>query len=368
MNRVTFISRMAQGKLTRRQMLQGAAAFGVGALVLPARLGAAELVTCMEWAGYDAVDYYQPFMKKHGKQPAFSIFANEEEALQKVLAGFNADVMHPCNYSLDRFVKAGIAAPIDTAKLSNWKDVFPALQSAPSVLVNGSVMMMPADWGNSSIAYRPDLVDDDFKKNETWGIFADDKYAGRVAMTDNEVVYTIAALLKGMTPEQAQKLTPEQLEALKPLAEKIVKNARFLWTDVTEINQGLASGEVVAAYAWNDTIKNLTAQKIPIAYAKPKEGFFTWYCGLTMLNKGKGDPAAVYDFLDAWLSPETGKVLIEGSGYGHSNMKAFEVADKAAVAAMGFTDPVEHMKSGILFETVDQSYITAWEATKALKQ
>ena len=31
--------------------------------------------------------------------------------------------------------------------------------------------MAPADWGNSSIAYRPDLVDEDFKQNESWSIF-----------------------------------------------------------------------------------------------------------------------------------------------------------------------------------------------------
>ena len=67
----------------------------------------------------------------------------------------------------------------------------------------------------------------------------------------------------------------------------MVKNSRFLWNDATEMIQGLASGEIVAAYAWNDTAKNLQAQGIPVAYAKPKEGYFTWFCGITMLNTGK---------------------------------------------------------------------------------
>ena len=98
------------------------------------------------------------------------------------------------------------------------------------------------------------------------------------------------------------------------MAAKAVQISRILWTDPTEIQQGLASGEIVAAYSWNDTIKNLTDQGIPIAYAKPKEGYFTWFCGLTLLNSGKADPALAYDFIDAWLSPETGKALIEGSG------------------------------------------------------
>ncbi len=58
---------------------------------------------------------------------------------------------------------------------------------------------------------------------------------------------------------------------------------------------------------------------MPIAYARPKVGYFTWFCGLTLLNRGKADPALAYDFIEAWLSPETGKTLIEGSGYGHAN-------------------------------------------------
>ncbi|MBL8908088.1 MAG: extracellular solute-binding protein [Rhizobiales bacterium] len=370
-SRVKFIDRMAQGKISRRDMLKASAAFGVGLVALP-RLALADELTVMEWSGYDVPDYCQPFLTKYGKLPNFSIFAAEEDALQKVLGGFAADLMHPCNYSVGRFVEAKLVKPIDTAKLSNWKDLFPALQTAQGVVENGEVVMAPADWGNSSIAYRPDLVEPDYAANESWNIFTDDRYAGKVAMSDNEVAVQICGMLMGYTPDEAFHMEGEKLEAVKPLVEKVVKNSRFLWNDATEINQGLASGEIVAAYAWNDTIKNLTREGIKVAYAKPKEGYFTWFCGITMLNKGKGDEAAAYDFVDAWLSPETGKNLIEGSGYGHSNIKAFEIANKEDVAAMGFTDPIEHMKSAILFPPLTGSSLAAqiklWEEMKALKQ
>ena len=65
-------------------------------------------------------------------------------------------------------------------------------------------------------------------------------------------------------------------------------------------------------------------------------------------------------------------MLIEGSGYGHANQKAFEIADKAAVAAMGITDPVEHMKSAILFLPIPGPILTQqvqlWDEMKALKK
>ena len=372
MNRIKFIDRLASGRISRRQMLRNAAAFGVGLAALPRQSSAAEVLTCLEWSGYDAADYFGSFVSKHGGPPNFSIFAGEEDALAKVRAGFAADVMHPCNYSVNRFVTAGLSVPIDTAKLSNWKDIFPSLQTAEGVVLNGNVVMAPADWGNSSIAYRPDLIGDGFKDGETWGIFFDEKYTGKVSMLDDPLVMTIGAMVNGKSYDEVYGMMGSDLEAAKAFAAKAVNVSRMLWTDATEVQQALASGEIVAAYAWNDTIKNLTAQGIPVAYAKPKEGYFTWFCGLTLLNSGKADPALAYDFIDAWLSPETGKALIEGSGYGHSNMRSFEVASADSLVAMGIKDPAEHMKSAILFKTppneATNAQNKAWEEVKALKQ
>jgi spermidine/putrescine-binding protein len=373
MKRIKFIDRMASGRLNRRQMLASAAAFGVGVVVRPQLTLSADVLTCLEWGGYDAVDYFQPFVKRHGGPPSFSIFSTEEDALAKVRAGFAADLMHPCNYSVQRFVSAKLATPIDTAKLSNWKDLFPDLQTAAAVMIDGNVMMAPADWGNSSIAYRPDLMGEEYAKNETWSIFFDEKYEGKVAMLDDTIALTIGGMVGGMSYEEANTMSGEKLaEVARTWGAKCVKTSRFLWSDATELQQALASGEVMAGYAWNDVPKNLKREGIPVAYAKPKEGYFAWYCGLTLLNSGKADPALAYDFIDAWLSPETGKHLIEGSGYGHSNIKSFQAANPEDVAAMGITDPVQHMKQAIILQPaadeVTVAFNKAWTDVKALKQ
>jgi spermidine/putrescine-binding protein len=369
MNRVKFIDRAAQGKISRRGLLAAAAAFGVGTIALRAR--ADEVLTCMEWSGYDQAQFFKSYVAKHGKPPNFSIFADETEALQKIRGGFNADIMHPCTYSVGPFIEAKVYKPIDTSKLSNWPDIFPALKTARGVVLNGEVVMAPSDWGNSGIAYRPDLVDKDYQKNESWSIFADDKYANRVAMEDSEVVAEIGGLLLGFSRDKIFEMSDDELAATRPFMEKVVKNSRFLWKDTTEIDQGLASGEVVAGYAWNETVKVLSGKNIPVKYADPKEGIFTWLCGLTLLNTGKATESAAYDFIDAWLSPETGKALIEVDGYGHSNMKAFQIADQKAIKDLGIADPVKHLADGIFLEPVEskrqKKYIKLWEEVKALK-
>ncbi len=371
MNRLKFIDRMARGRVSRRDMIKGAGAFGIGVALLPKRALAKDPLTCLEWSNYVIPELFSAYVTKHGNAPDFSIFQDEEEALQKVRGGFGADIMHPCTYSVGRFVEAKLTKPIDTTRLSNWKDIFEPLQTGAGVMIDGQVMMAPADWGNSGIAYRTDLVDADYAKNESWGIFFDDKYAGRVALTDNEVVVEIAGLMLGYGAGKIFQMSDEELAATKDLVLKGVKNSRFLWKDVTELNQALASGEIVAGYAWNETVKSLKAEGLAVRYAVPKEGIFTWLCGLTMLNSGKAEESAAYDFVDAWISPETGKYMIEVYGYGHSNRKAFEMADPAQVAALGITDPVKHLESGILFQPIESErnakYIKFWEEAKALQ-
>ncbi|PZQ99882.1 MAG: hypothetical protein DI533_04405 [Cereibacter sphaeroides] len=377
MQRIKFIDKMAQGKLSRREMLKSAGAFGVGLTILP-RLGQAangsdgSQLTCLEWGGYDIEDYYASYVAKHGGGPNFSIFAGEEDALAKVRAGFKADVMHPCNYSVARFVNAGLVTEIDPTRLSNWNTIFEELKTADGVVQDGKIVMAPADWGNSSIAYRPDLIDPAFIEAPSWSIFYDPAYAGKVSMLDNELVITIGQMVGGEKYETAVMTSGDALlAAAKDWGTKGVNTSRFLWNDASEVQQALASGEIVAAYSWNDTIKNLRAEGIPVEYAKPKEGYFTWFCGLTLLNVGEADPALSYDFIDAWLSPETGKALIEGSGYGHANTKSFEVANPDDVAAMGITDPIEHMKAAIIFKTLpdalQEELNKVWGDIKALK-
>jgi spermidine/putrescine-binding protein len=372
MQRTAFLDRMVAGRLTRRQMLAGAAAFGVAPVVArPRAARAAPDLVVMEWSGYDVPELFPAFVAKHGGPPEFSIFANEDEALQKVLGGFAADVMHPCTYSVRQFVEAGVAKPIDPSRLSHWPDLFPFLANHPALVYSDALVMTPCEWGNASIAYRTDLVDPAFAEAESWGIFFDPAYEGKLTFTDDAVAHACAGLVLGYGRDEIFRMTPEQLEATRPLVAQLLKNCRFIWSDPTELNQALASGEVVAGYAWNETVKSLTAEGVPVKYATPKEGVFTWLCGLTLLEGGRGDEAAAYDFLDAWLSPETGRFMIEEYGYGHSSAKAFAAADPAQVAALGIADPAAHLDAGILFLPQEPEHKAAqdalWQELRALQ-
>ena len=77
MPRIKFIDKMAQGKLSRREMLPGAAAFGVGLTVLPNVARAEEPLTCLEWGSYDIADQFSTYVAKHGGTPISQSFRAE---------------------------------------------------------------------------------------------------------------------------------------------------------------------------------------------------------------------------------------------------------------------------------------------------
>jgi len=115
---------------------------------------------------------------------------------------------------------------------------------------------------------------------------------------------------------------------------------KFYWNDLTTLEQAVAAGEVIAAQAWTQSFTTLKAQGVPVKYmSHPKEGVIGWIEGFCLLKDAPGKEQNAYDFVDAWLDPETGKWLMENYGYGSSNMKAFELVDPAVLDAIGLSDP-----------------------------
>ena len=111
MKKQELLHRMEDGAITRRQVNRLLAAAGVALVAMPVTRRTAEAAgdqaTFFTWAGYDTPDFFAPYVKKHGK-PNTPVFADEQEAFQKLHAGFVADVAHPCSGRLVRWRDAGV--------------------------------------------------------------------------------------------------------------------------------------------------------------------------------------------------------------------------------------------------------------------
>jgi len=369
-----------KGGMTRRELQKALGAVGIGMVTVPvvARAqdeAAAESypqddqLTVFEWAGYELPQFHKAYIDKHGKTPTFGFFGEEEEALQKMRAGYRPDVSHPCTYSTARWRDAGLLKPIDTSRIEHWGDLFPSLLDLKgSKDAEGRDYFVPWDWGNSSVIYRTDLVDPEYLQEESWKILFDERYTGRLATYDSvDGQLAVTGLVVGakdiFNPDEAET------QAMRDLMAKQRDLLRFYWTDQTLVEQGIASGELVASYAWNSAVVTLKKQGVPIAYMRPKEGILTWACGLVVIEGGSGNEAKIYDYLSALLAPETGSFLITEYGYGHANRKSFDLVPADRLADLGITDPDTHMAGGVFFEEiapdVREKWINIFEEVKA---
>ncbi len=341
------IRNLPGGGSTRRELMAALGAAGLGLATMPMIAGravAAPKLTFFTWSGYELPEFHQAYIDKYGEGPGTSFFGGEEEALQKIRSGFQADICHPCTYTLDLFRDSGVLKPIDTSRIPRWNDVFSSLRDMPILHKDGQVWQVPFDWGSSSFVYRPDMVDVK-PEDASWSMLFDDKYAGKIAprgSTDGTVVP--AGIHIGAADPWA--MTDDELAKAADAMRKQRDMSRFYWDDATSMYQAFASGEIVVAYAWSSALAQLTNQGVPVVYANPKEGRLTWVCGLVMLKDGDGDEQAAYDLIDAMLAPESGKYLIEEYGTGHANKKSFEIADPALVEANALANPDKALAMG----------------------
>ncbi|MGE3968914.1 MAG: PotD/PotF family extracellular solute-binding protein [Dongiaceae bacterium] len=333
--------RFMTGRIGRRDFNKALGVMGLSmaATLAPRIAAAAPSLTMYGWAGYDVPELHPQYIEKYGASPEFAFFGSEEEALQKLVGGYNVDIIHPCSYNLKRWRDAGVIQPIDVSRLSNWPDIWPKFQVIPQAQFEGKEWFVPFDCGNSSVLYRTDLVDPEDVKDPSWTLLFNEKYKGRLSMynTDTTMV-EIAARILGMYDDYLH-LNEDQLKEVQALLSKQRDLLRFYWDDSTQVEQGLASGELVAAYAWNGSVKVLRDQGIPVDYMVPKEGILIWVCGFVRGADAPGDEQAAYDFMDSMISPEAGAFLLEQQGYGHSNRKSYERVSKEVLASLGYDDP-----------------------------
>jgi spermidine/putrescine transport system substrate-binding protein len=158
-------------------------------------------------------------------------------------------------------------------------------------------------------------------------------------MYDTDTTFIeIAARIKGMYADYLH-LNDDQLAEIKEMLIKQKELMKFFWSDQTQLEQAVASGEVVAAYAWNGSVTNLTKQGVPVSYMVPKEGVLAWCCGMVRHAQAPGDEQAAYDLIDAMLDPEVGKYFVLEQGYYHANAKTYDLIDKETLTQIGLSDP-----------------------------
>ena len=315
----------------RASSLLGASAL---ALLATAAVAADSQLTVFDYAGFETPDFHSLYIEQHGTSPTFSFFGDEDEAFQKVTSGFRADVTHICAGSVTKWVEAGILEPWDTSRITNFANLDSNLMGE-DVATGDETYFIPTDWGTSGVIYNPDQVSEE--EIATLQIFTDPKYAGRLTIADNvDDAWALAFLATGVT--DMANATEEQVVAAADWLRQVHPNLRTYWTDPAELAQLVATGEILAAWAWNESYPTLKEEGVNVGFQREaNEGSSIWLCGLVNMKDGAGSEDRVYDYLNAFLDESTTPALV-AQGWGSGNAASMANVATDELEASGLED------------------------------
>ncbi|MDQ3705008.1 MAG: extracellular solute-binding protein [Chloroflexota bacterium] len=290
-------------------------------------------LTVLDWAGYDAPDFWTDFQTSHPNVTVnFEIGASDADIYSKMKAGNQSDVFHPYTGWLQFFVDDGLVEEIDTSKLTNWDKVPDSFKEIGQI--DGKQYFVPWDWGFTSILYRTDKIPEGV---DSWSALLDPKYKGHISMWDEGPgAVAVSSYIHGW---DQTKLTDEQLAQAKAEWTAQRDLNLFYWTGEPELVDAMAKGDVWLAYAWQGAYAQLLSQGVPVAYADPKEGRNSWV-GVYGIRKGTENLDLAHKFLDAKLAEATGNNVVNLFYYGHVNEDVMQgITDETLKKTFSLDDP-----------------------------
>jgi spermidine/putrescine transport system substrate-binding protein len=270
-----------------------------------------------DYSGFEEEPHHAAYIAQHGAVPAFAFFGDEDEAFQKIRAGFQADVAHICAGSVTKWTESGIIEPWDTSKLTYFGDLDSNLLG--NDIANGKTYFIPTDFGSTAIAYNPEEVTPE--EVASLDVFLNPKFAGRMTLPDNvDDSYALAYLATSV--DDWSNATDAQFDAASDWLRQAHGNLRTYWTDAAELAQLMSTGEILVSWAWNETYPTMVEEGRPIGFQREAtEGSSLWLCGYVNLKDGPGVESKAYDYLNSFLAPGNVIPLLD-SGYGSANKTA----------------------------------------------
>lgn len=285
-----------------------------------------------DWAGFEDEGLLAAYKEKHGQLPTYAFYGDDDEAFQKVAAGFRADVAHPCSQMVSKYRDAGLIEPWDVSRIPEFANIEARFLDSPIFKDDTGVWYIPTDYAYTAIAWNTkDVPEADVASLQ---VFLDPKYAGRISLPDNtDDVWSLALLATGVS--DWSDVTDAQFAAAADWLRKAHENVRTYWADPSELAQLMATGEVLIAWSWNDSIALMRSEGFPVGFQrKAAEGAATWFCGYVNFKNSPGSEDKAYDFINSWLDHRSARGLMDGFGYAHANGAAMkEIPAEDLVAA-----------------------------------
>ena len=320
------------------------------------------------WEGYADPAFVKAFEEQHHCKVSASYMGSSDELVAKLRGGSagNYDVISPSSDVATSIAAAGLAAPLELAKVPSYAQLSPQLTSLPLVRMSGQVYGVPFMWGPDPLIYDATVF---VQPPESWNVLWDPKYRGKISVWDDLSTIYMAAQVLGYDkpdPSQVYNLSDEQLEAVKKKLLELKPNIRKMWSTGGELTNLFQNHEVVAAMGWPLMTNQLRKINFPVGETIPKENTTGWIDHL-MITAGSENKELATEFLEYMIEARTQKKVTDVTGYTPANPQASQFMTGQEVRNLHLDDVDNYQKRIYFWQNVPRraKYNEIWNEVKA---
>src|SRR5437879_8163777 len=142
-----------------------------------------ETLSLLVWECYADPSFLQLFEPSHNCKVVAAYMGSSDELVAKLRGGSasNYDVISPSSDVATSIVRAGLAAPLDLAKIPTYNQLSARLRDSPLVKADGKTYGVPFVWGPNPLLYDTTAF---AKPPDSWSILWDAKYKGKISLWD----------------------------------------------------------------------------------------------------------------------------------------------------------------------------------------
>jgi len=279
-----------------------------------ASLGAGEgQLNLIIWAGYaerGAVDpnydWVTPFETSTGCKVNTTDMTDSNNGVSLMQSGdydggsFSGD-------ATSRLMAGGIVAPVNTALIPNYANVFEGLKNKTHNSLGGVPYGVPHGRGPNLLMYNTDVVT---TAPTSWDPVWEggSAYSDKISVYDSSIYIADAAVhLMKTKPDlgitNPYQLNDAQFAAAVALLEQQRDNGALYWGTYSDQVASYAAGDVVVGTSWQFMVNLMQAEGSPIAGVLPDEGSTGWSDTWMIAAKAK-NPNCMYMWMNHMASAE----------------------------------------------------------------
>lgn len=244
------------------------------------------------WSNFIHPDAIAQFEDKYNCRVVTDTYDSNESMTAKLIAGGGGyDVVFPTQYFVDILYHQDLIEKLDFSKISNYKNI--DWEELADFHIAKTEAALPYLLTTTGIAYRADRLE----TPDSWNIFSDARYKGRMTLlNDVRDVLGVALLTLGYDVNSKSR------DEIQKAAEIVLDWKKNIAKFDSDYKNGIASSEFLICQAYSGEVQQVIQESPEVNYSLPKEGSIV-SCDMVAIPRGAPSIDLAYSFLNFLLEP-----------------------------------------------------------------